>query len=185
MTTENNLILNGNFKDGSLSPWTLAYGDEAKLVFRDYTAEKKVLLLEPAEVLEQRLDVSKIGSSRRFKIKVTARANPNMDIVFVGEPELPAITMQEGDPDSAPEASHSMSFVTLTFSLAHMGGETGKIMVAEVSNGMQLFEAEAFFENFPDTIVGAGVSCRTPMYPFPEYDRRHIWVTGFEIIPLD
>lgn len=69
MMSEHNLIENGSFKDASVTSWQRAHRNPKPLVFHDYTLEKKLILLEPGEVLEQSIDAERIGHYRSFLIK--------------------------------------------------------------------------------------------------------------------
>lgn len=185
MKSATNLIKNGNFTNGDLPPWYLVYGKPEDLVFRDYQPDKKVVLLEPAEVLEQRLDIDGIGHPRTFVINVTARASPDMDPSFEDVPHEEPVTLRQYDAEHPPELNNSLSWMTVSLVIGYPGGQTTAVLVAEVSTGLQHFTGEFVFSQLPGPIAWASLGCRTAMHPLPPYDRRRIWVTGFEVYALE
>ena len=182
MANENNLIENGSFKDRNIDCWNLAQGDPSNLVFHDYTPEKKVVLLEPGQILEQSIDASRIGPYRSFLLKITARASQNRDATCIGLPELAPASMQVVEPSSG--VNDSTTLLTVSFSIDSTAGQTPKTLFAQVLDAMQPFEAHVTFENLPQALQGASIRCQTPDCPFPDQARKYLWVTALKVIPL-
>ncbi len=177
-----NLIENGSFKDGSVTSWQRVHHSPNTLVFHDYALEKKLVLLEPGEVLEQSIDAERIGHYRSFLIKATARASGCMNATCIGFPELAPVTMQELQP--APDVNGLTALLEVSFTLEFATGHVSKTLFARAHYGMQPFEAEVAFEHLPATLLGAGIRCRKPALSLPDQDRNYLWVTGFKLIPL-
>ncbi len=182
MMSEHNLIENGSFKDASVTSWQRAHRNPKPLVFHDYTLEKKLVLLEPGEVLEQSIDAERIGHYRSFLIKATARTSGCMNATCIGFPELAPVTMQELEP--APDVNGLTALLEVSLTLEFATGHVSKTLFARAHYGMQPFEAEVAFEHLPETLLSAGIRCRTLAPALREQDRKYLWVTGFKLIPL-
>lgn len=182
MKNQENLLENGSFSTGNILPWQLAYGDPDKLEFRDYTEDKKVVLLDTREAIDQRIDAKKIPGSTHFRLTLMARGQQVPPEANKSEPTAKAPLAQAG---GEKQPKHTLTALNVTVALYYAGGQ--KLISKEfpVSGGMQTFTHDYTFPASPDPLVGARVSCLVSYSEVPDYDQHSVWLTGLELIALN
>ncbi|WP_421569418.1 hypothetical protein [Stenotrophomonas sp. PD6] len=191
-----NLLKNGSFESGDLHPWRLVEGgDVSELVFVRYK-EGYAVRLKPAMHISQEIEVvDGFRDAMDFTLRLTAKAaiEPlrESDSVTAAPPGRTLHVTGNGDPDEwiaahgadlqTTDPRHTLTLFNTMTTLQGATETYRSVVTSAAEGGMMRFES-SFTRAFPGPLLYAYFTFGSPRNPPEQFDRRDLWVTGFELI---